>query len=118
MQHSAVSAATQDPRFAPMTPDELPQSQLEISILSSMEPVRRVEADIRIGTHGLYLVHGDQAGLLLPQVAPEQGWDVAAFLEGICRKAGLPPAAWKDAGARLYRFTVEHFSEPLSVSAP
>ncbi len=117
VQQSAISAATHDPRFPSMRLDEVPRALLEISILSAMEPVGQVE-EIQVGTHGLYLVHGEQSGLLLPQVAPEQGWDRAAFLEGLCRKAGLPPEAWRDPGARLYRFTVEHFSEPAPVRAP
>lgn len=70
----------------------------------------RVE-EIHVGTHGLYLVKGEQSGLLLPQVAPEQGWDRQALLDGLCRKAGVPSGAWRDPDARLYRFTVEHFSE-------
>ncbi len=116
VQHAAASAATHDPRFQPMTPRELDQAQLEISILSPLEPVQRVD-EIRVGMHGLYLVHGDHSGLLLPQVAPEQGWDREQLLDGVCRKAGLPADAWRSPEARLYRFTVEHFSDSSASQA-
>jgi AmmeMemoRadiSam system protein A len=106
----AVKSATQDPRFPPLSPLELEEASLEVSILSPLQPVRDI-SDIRIGTHGLVLESGRHRGLLLPQVAVEYGWDVEEFLENTCRKAGLRDRAWKDPGAKLFMFTAEVCNE-------
>ncbi len=106
----AVLAATEDPRFEPMTLDELAGVRIEISVLSPMERVPDA-AEIEVGKHGLYIKCGMHSGLLLPQVAPEWGWNRDEFLEHTCRKAGLPSDAWKDPKAELYWFTAEVFGE-------
>ena len=110
IQQAAVAAATQDPRFPAVRPSELAEITLEISLLSPLEPVRDPE-DVVVGKHGLLIRKGYYQGLLLPQVAPEQGWDREQFLQGVCYKAGLPPNTWRDATAELYSFTAEVFSE-------
>lgn len=106
----AVLAATEDPRFPPMTAEELPGVHIEISVLSSIERVPHIAA-IEIGKHGLQVKLGKHSGLLLPQVAPEWGWSRDEFLEHTCLKAGLPREAWKDPKAELYWFTAEVFGE-------
>ncbi|MBI3268394.1 MAG: AmmeMemoRadiSam system protein A [Planctomycetes bacterium] len=103
----AAAAAREDPRFDPITPAELPALRLEISALTPMEPVAE-PSTIRPGIDGLYIRRGGASGLLLPQVATEQGWDTATFLRHVCRKAGLPDDAWRQ-GAELFRFTAEVF---------
>ncbi|KPJ50964.1 MAG: hypothetical protein AMJ41_00550 [candidate division Zixibacteria bacterium DG_27] len=105
----AAAAAFDDPRFPPVTPEELPELDLEISVLSPLKEVRELE-EIEVGKHGLYLTLGAFSGLLLPQVATENGWDRETFLEQTCLKAGLPPAAYKDEKAKLYLFSAEVFS--------
>jgi AmmeMemoRadiSam system protein A len=105
----AVSAATRDPRFPPLTPRELPDSHIEISVLTPLQRVQSVE-DIQVGRDGLYVVRGSSSGLLLPQVATEWGWDRETFLAQTCRKAGLPRDAWRE-GAEIYKFQAEIFSE-------
>jgi uncharacterized protein (TIGR00296 family) len=75
-----------------------------------MKPVANVE-EIVVGKHGLFIRTAYSQGLLLPQVAPEQGWDREQFLEGICRKAGLPREALDDPTTELFTFTAEVFSE-------
>ncbi len=104
----ALAAAFQDPRFPPVTPDEWDDLELEISVLS---PLVKLEdpAQVRVGTHGLYVRKGSRGGLLLPQVAVEQGWDRETFLRQTCRKAGLPPDAWRDADTELFVFTADVF---------
>ncbi len=92
-----------------MSLKELEEIEIEISVLSPLRRVRNVE-EIEVGKHGLYIVKGRNAGLLLPQVATEHGWDREAFLAGVCRKAGLPEDAWWE-GATLYAFTAEVFGE-------
>lgn len=107
--HSAVSAALYDPRFAPVSGNEVSALEIEISVLSPLCPI---SADaIEAGTHGLLVIRGDKRGLLLPQVAAERGWSSSRFLAETCRKAGLDAEAWRDPQTQLFGFTVEVFSE-------
>jgi uncharacterized protein len=108
-QECALSAARADPRFRPMTAVELPDLQIEISVLSPLETVQEIDS-IVIGVHGLLLTHLGRRGLLLPQVAVGRGWDREQFLEQLCRKAHLPTTAWKE-GAKIQRFSALVFSE-------
>jgi len=110
IREMAVAAAVQDPRFPPVRLDELEEITVEISLLSPMEPVTDVNR-IVVGTHGLLIRQPPYQGLLLPQVAPEQGWDREEFLQGVCYKAGLPRDAWRDPETELYSFTAEVFGE-------
>jgi AmmeMemoRadiSam system protein A len=105
----AVAACSSDPRFAPITPTELGQLDIEISLLGPLEPIAGPH-DIEVGRHGLVVESGWQRGLLLPQVATEWGWDAGAFLAHTCHKAGLPRDAWQH-GAKLWRFEAEVFAE-------
>jgi len=107
----ARSAALRDPRFDPVSPEELPLLHLEISVLSPLKEIRPEE--VEVGRHGLLISRGFQRGLLLPQVAVEFQWDREEFLEETCLKAGLPPDAWKH-GAKIQAFTAQVFGEPLS----
>lgn len=101
---NAIAACSSDRRFPPMKKDELKDMDVEVSILSLLEPLKDVK-NIQVGKHGLIIVKGMQSGLFLPQVATELGWDRETFLEHLCSKAGLPKDAWKD--AELYTFTAE-----------
>jgi uncharacterized protein len=114
--HCAASAAVADPRFPPVAAGELPRLQLEISVLSPMQPIDDPAA-ITVGTHGLFISHAGRQGLLLPQVASELGWDRLTFLRQTCLKAGLASDAWQH-GARLHVFTVDHFTDDLPVEPP
>lgn len=109
VQQMAIAAATEDPRFRPVSAAELEEVHIEISVLSPMIKVADVQ-EIEIGRDGLYIVSGFQSGVLLPQVATEWGWDREEFLQQVCRKAGLPRTAWKT-GATLYRFSAQVFDE-------
>jgi AmmeMemoRadiSam system protein A len=107
----ARDSATEDPRFPPMSSEELPESCIEISILGPLEPIDPpFEEAVVIGTHGLVAEQGGRRGLLLPQVAVEWGWTPEQFLRQTCHKAGLPLDAWQH-GARMYRFAAEVFGE-------
>lgn len=108
VQEAARAAASRDPRFPPVRPEELPQLRLEISVLSPAQPVQPHQ--IEIGVHGLIVSMGAIRGLLLPQVAEQHHWKREQFLEQTCRKAGLPADAWQH-GARLEAFTADIFSE-------
>jgi AmmeMemoRadiSam system protein B/AmmeMemoRadiSam system protein A len=115
VQQMAIAAATEDPRFMPVQADELPDIDIEISVLSPMQLVKDV-SEIEVGRDGLYIVSGPYAGVLLPQVATEWGWDRDEFLREVCLKAGLPTDAWKK-GATLYRFSAQVFGEKEQAGA-
>jgi hypothetical protein len=104
----AVAAASQDPRFPPVTLTEWPEIEIEISVLTPLTEISDITA-IEVGHHGIYLQKGDSSGLLLPQVATEYGWDRLTFLEQTCRKAGLEKNAWKEPGSRIYIFSAQFF---------
>jgi AmmeMemoRadiSam system protein A len=90
VQRTAIASALDDPRFPPVTLDEVPGLHIEISALTPLVPIRPEE--VVVGRHGLMISHRGRAGLLLPQVPVEQGWDRETFLCWTCRKAGLPDA--------------------------
>jgi AmmeMemoRadiSam system protein A len=103
----AADAATEDPRFPPVSADELPELAVEVSVLGPLEPIDpRAPDAIVIGRHGLVAERGVRRGLLLPQVATEWGWTVEQFLRQTCLKAGLEPDAWQR-DARMSRFEAE-----------
>ncbi|TFH39312.1 MAG: AmmeMemoRadiSam system protein A [Chrysiogenales bacterium] len=106
----ARASAFRDPRFPPLSMDEFRGIDIEISILSPIEPVIDV-SDIKVGRDGLIVSRGRQSGLLLPQVAVEQGWDLPTFLEHTCYKAGLPGDAWKREGTKIEKFSAQVFGE-------
>ncbi len=99
----AEAAAFRDQRFRPVTAKEFPELEIEISALTPLQRIRDVNL-IQVGTHGILMRRGGYSGLLLPQVATEQGWDRTTFLEQTCLKAGLPRDAWKDRETEIYIF--------------
>jgi AmmeMemoRadiSam system protein A len=105
----AASAALQDPRFAPLRPDELAELEIEISLLSPPAPID--PAQIEIGRHGLFVSRGTQRGLLLPQVATEHKLTCEEFLDEVCRKAQLPRQSWRDPETQVLGFTCEVFAD-------
>jgi len=114
VQECAAAAASEDPRFPPVSPAELPSIRLEISVLTPLFPIRPEE--VEVGRHGLMVTQGRMRGLLLPQVPVELGWDREMFLDQTCVKAGLPPSAWRH-GASLQGFAAEVFGEASTESA-
>jgi AmmeMemoRadiSam system protein A len=108
VREMARAAAVEDPRFTPVTMDELDKLQIEISVLSQMFAI--APEDVVVGRHGLMVSYEGRRGILLPQVAPEWGWDRETFLAQTCRKAGLPMDQWRR-GAKLEAFTAEVFGE-------
>ncbi|MCK5218889.1 AmmeMemoRadiSam system protein B [bacterium] len=109
----ACAAAFQDTRFQPLTFEELPNIDIEISILS---PLRRVQdaKKIIMGKHGVVVRAERRLGLFLPQVAQETGWSRKEFLNVLCsQKAGLARDAWQDPETEIYTFTVQSFQEPF-----
>jgi len=115
----SVSSATADPRFLPITLDELSEVQIEVSVLTKPDLIQ-VETPkdylnyIKIGEDGLIVEKGVYRGLLLPQVAVEWCWDVEEFLANTCMKAGLSPDCWFDEKTKIYKFQALIFHEDVS----
>ena len=106
----ALSAAFRDPRFPPVRREELDRLHIEISVMGPIERVDDID-DIVVGRDGLIISRGGYAGLLLPQVATEYGWDRHTFLDHTCVKAGLPKGAWRQDGTKIEKFSAEVFGE-------
>ncbi|MGD0862092.1 MAG: AmmeMemoRadiSam system protein A [Candidatus Limnocylindrales bacterium] len=103
VRDSAVAAARDDPRFPPVDASELPEIEIEVSVLEP--PVALPDPSLfEAGRHGIVVERGACRALLLPQVATEMGWGESEMLEAVCRKAGLRPDAWRDRATRLYVF--------------
>jgi len=107
---NALNAAFRDPRFHPLSKDELAEVTIEVSVMSPIVPVAHID-EIVVGRDGLILRMGMRSGLLLPQVATEQGWDRETFLNHTAMKAGLPADSWRNGKATIEKFSAEFFSE-------
>jgi uncharacterized protein (TIGR00296 family) len=113
---SAINASTQDPRFEPMTTEELNHVVFEVSVLTPPEPVQVDNPKdylnkIKVGEDGLIIEHGYRKGLLLPQVPIEWGWCEEEFLCQCCIKAGLPPDSWLTKDTKISKFKAIIFEE-------
>lgn len=112
----AAKSATRDPRFPPLSKEELKNIIIEVTILTKPEVITVTKPKeytnyIMIGRDGLIVEQGFYAGLLLPQVPVEQGWDKEEFLSHTCMKAGLLPDAWFDKNIKISKFTGQIFTE-------
>ncbi len=104
---AAIFAACKDPRFPPLSQEELKNLEIEISVLSTLKKIED-PSQIEVGKHGLLIVEGEKKGILLPQVPVENNWSRDMFLRQACLKAGLPPDAWKK-GAEIFVFEAQVF---------
>lgn len=118
VRDNTINAASHDPRFDPVRPEEVPEIHIEVSALAPGDtpetPFRRVHRldEIVIGRDGLFIERpNSRGGILLPQVAVENRMDREQFLTAVCRKAGYPDRAWELPDTRLYRFSAQVFSE-------
>ena len=113
---SAISAATEDPRFIPVDLEEMNQITVEVSLLTPPEKIvvkdpKEYPSKIKVGRDGLIIRRGFYSGLLLPQVAVEYGWSEEEFLAHTCWKAGLNMDCWLLEGTEIYKFQAEIFEE-------
>ncbi len=106
----AAAAARDDPRFPPVTPDELDDLRVEVSVLTA--PVRTPPDVVVPGRDGVVVRRSGRQAVFLPQVAPEWGWDRDTLLTMACRKAGLPPDSWRDARTEVLTFRTQVLREP------
>jgi len=113
--HAAKAAALEDPRFPPVTKDELAAISLEVTVLTIPEPLCGEPAkrpqQVIVGKHGLIVRGMGTSGLLLPQVATEYGWDARTFLDHTCIKAGLSERCWTSKNIEILTFEGQIFPE-------
>jgi len=109
IRDAAIAAATQDFRFPSMTLEELPETVIEISVLTLPQPIKDIK-EIEVGKHGIIISKGLNKGLLLPQVPIEWGWDLETYLSHGCMKAGLDEDEWKKE-VEIETFSAQVFSE-------
>ncbi|MFO7677154.1 MAG: TIGR00296 family protein [Thermoplasmatota archaeon] len=112
----AGQMVTTDPRFPPLTKNELDTILVEVTILTKPKLIlnstpENILSSIEIGVHGLIVEFGQYSGLLLPQVPVEQGWNKEEFIANTCVKAGLPSDTWLEKDLKLYLFRGQIFSE-------
>ena len=110
IEELAIAAAFNDTRFNPLSVDELDKVDIEISILSEPSEIKDI-SQIVVGKHGLIISSGAYRGLLLPQVAVEQGWDKEEFFYHACLKAGMNPKFVEKENCLIQVFEAEVFSE-------
>lgn len=117
IRESAIGAATDHPRFPPVTASELSGITVEVSVMGIPEQISTdsgsVDGIVRIGRHGLIVSHEDRSGLLLPQVPVAQDWTAPEFLSQTCRKAGMAGDCWRDGPVTVERFTANVFAETV-----
>jgi len=106
----AMAAAFEDPRFDPVSRAEIADITIEITVLGIPRKIASAE-EIIVGDHGIYIIARGRSGVLLPQVATENGWDRLEFLNHVCLKAGLPLGAWQEADTQLFIFEGIVFGE-------
>ena len=102
----AYAAAFEDPRFMPVTSDELADIDIEISVLTPMRRIQSID-EFELHHHGIYIKKGFRSGTFLPQVADEVNWTKEEFL-GHCAqdKAGIGWDGWRDAELYVYEAIV------------
>lgn len=115
VMHNAQNAATRDPRFSPVLPDEVPDIRIEISVLSEPQPLNfsspgELLEKLQPGVDGVLLRVGPRSATFLPQVWG-QIHDKTEFLNQLARKAGCAPSAWKDPGSSILIYRVDAFHE-------
>jgi uncharacterized protein len=116
LEEAAIAAATQDPRFSPISKEELGKVIFEVSVLNRPELISVAKPTdyltmVKIGVDGLMLSWGEHSSLLLPQVALEFNWTVDEFLSNLCHKAGLTPDMWMNKDIKIYKFNCVIFRE-------
>ncbi|MFC1454542.1 TIGR00296 family protein [Candidatus Undinarchaeota archaeon] len=116
IQDAAISASTRDPRFSPVSSEEMKHLVVEVTVLTKPKLIQVKKPEeylekVKIGRDGLIVESGMARGLLLPQVPIEWKWSVEEFLNHTCEKAGLPPTYWTHEETNIYSFEGQLFSE-------
>ena len=106
----ALESAFSDRRFMPLSINELPDIEIEISVLTPSKPIKNID-EIVLGRDGVVITKNNKKAVFLPQVATEMGWNKNEFLDNLCRKAGLTPGCWHDAELRTFHAKIFQESE-------
>jgi uncharacterized protein (TIGR00296 family) len=113
----AKAAATSDGRFRPLSPEEVPQVSVEISVVGAPRALAPPPGPgWTLGEQGLTVACGAAQGVLLPQVALTHHLDRRAFLEATCEKAGLARDAWKTPQTKVMSFDAEVFGDSPAIN--
>jgi uncharacterized protein (TIGR00296 family) len=112
----AVSAALRDPRFPPVSIEEMDSIVIDVTLLTPPEDINfsdeeDLKRQIVIGRDGLIAKRSFFSGLLLPQVPVEYNWNVEQFLSHTCMKAGLQPECWRRGDVKFQKFQGKVFGE-------
>jgi uncharacterized protein (TIGR00296 family) len=116
LPEASIAAATQDPRFTPVTSAELDKITFEVTILTppvelKVDDPLQLPSMIKVGRDGLMVKQGYHSGLLLPQVSVEYNWNEKEFLDFTCQKAGLSSNCWQDKQTKVFSFQGIIFKE-------
>ena len=116
LEETAISAATEDPRFPSVAFEELDQITFEVTVLTPPQEIevsdpQEYPSKVKVGRDGLIVKSGFNSGLLLPQVPKECGWNEEEFLDHTCEKAGLPKEQWKEKDTKILKFEGIVFKE-------
>lgn len=116
LKDAAIAAATEDPRFPKVEPEELDKITFEVTVLTPPEEIKVDDpkdfpSKIKVGQDGLIVKFGLNSGLLLPQVPVEYGWNSEEFLRHTCEKAQLPNDIWKNSQTKIMKFKGVVFKE-------
>lgn len=116
LSDAAIAAATRDPRFKPLTLEDVSKVAFEVTVLEPPDMIKKdtpeeIIRDITPGRDGLIVRGRGHSGLLLPQVSVEYGWSSEEFLRNVCQKAGLGPEAWRLPDIKIWKFSGTVFSE-------
>ncbi len=115
VREHAIAAALNDPRFPPVTPEEVPHLHIEISYLTPPQPLEYTSPEelltlLRPGIDGVVLRRGWRRATFLPQVW-KQLPDPETFLDHLCLKMGLPAGCWREGQMEVLIYQVESFEE-------
>jgi len=116
LKDAAIAAATDDPRFPKVEPEELDKITFEVTVLTPPEEIKVDDpkdfpSKIKVGQDGLIVKFGLNSGILLPQVPVEYGWNSEEFLRHTCEKAQLPNDIWKNSQTKILKFEGVVFKE-------
>jgi AmmeMemoRadiSam system protein A len=109
VQDVAPKSAFEDTRFEPVTISALDKLKIEVSVISPIERIYSPQ-QVKVGEHGLVLKNGEKSSLFLPHVPLLNNWNLATYVEELCKKATLSTDILDDPKTELYRFTAEIFS--------
>lgn len=108
---AAIGAASADSCGSELTGSELSSTRLSLCVVCQQTPSVDPVADVDLGTHGVVVDRGDRHAWLYPTLPVRHGWSEAEYLSRVCKKADLPPTAWRDDDTTITLFEGQVFRE-------